>query len=172
MDYIIPPRTSSGREIEVWHKKVCQYLNTLRGVRNTLARVYLASNQAINHDDDTKVSGYTESFDIGNNFASDKYTVPITGYYHISFGILFYDAEGKLASCVGLIYKNGARLFQGSQWQGTDKYFIGSNGADIQYLVAGEYLELWGYITTTDSSAAVMYAGSPYTFLSVHLIST
>ena len=168
--FIIPPRTTDGNEIRKFFVNICQYINRMMEVDNSLARAYLTSNQAINNNEITKVSGYTESFDAGSNFSSDKFTAPVAGYYQISFGVTFYDATVKLTFAYGMLYKNGADTVHGSEWSGTDKAEVLSTGSDVVYLDAGNYLELYGYCTTSDSGASVMYAGSKYTFMSVHLI--
>jgi len=140
--------------------------------RSCAARAYKAApDQAINHNAAIPVSGYTESWDTGSNFASDKYVAPVTGYYHVDARIEFYDATGKLIIAYGEIYLNGSPVFRLSEWWGTDKSYAGSSGSDVVSLTAGQYLELYGYIQTGDGGAAVMLAASTLTFMTVHLIS-
>lgn len=143
-----------------------------RNDSSTLARAYLTSDQAISHDSWTKVSGYTESWDIGSNFASNKYTAPVTGYYHVDAGILFNDPQSKLNLSTVAIYKNGVICVGTPYWSGTDKGWSGQLISDVIYLTVDQYIELYGYIQTSDSSAAVMLGGTTNTFISVHLIST
>jgi len=138
----------------------------------SLARVYLTANQAISHNTATKVSGYTESSDIGDNFASDKYVAKATGYYQVNFSVYYYDATSKLNFAVSKLYKNGSEILNGVAWSGPDSAYIVCHGGDQIQINAGEYLELYGFILTSDSGAAVMLAGSANTFMSVHLIST
>jgi hypothetical protein len=142
-------------------------------VNKTLARAYKAApDQAINHNAAAKVAGYTESWDIGGNFASDKFVAPVSGYYHVTGSIFFTDAESKLNYCSANVYLNGVERFRLGSWEGTDKAYIAINGSDDVYLIAAQYLELYGFILTSDGSAAVMTAGHQYTYLAVHLIST
>lgn len=161
-----------SRESGVWRHLVSALVNSL--VRNkTLARAYLTSNQAINHNTPTVVVGYTESKDIGGNFNPDTgiYYAPVAGLYHVDYSVLFYDAESKLTIAAAYLYLGVAAVSTGTYWSGTDKAYAGSSGGDIIEMAAGDGIYLVGLMQTSDSSAVVMLAGVN-TRLAVHLIST
>jgi hypothetical protein len=169
--FIIPPRTTDGNEIRKFFVNICQYINRMMEVDNSLARAYLTSNQAINHNEATTVTGYTESSDTGSNFnaTTGLYTAAVAGYYRFDATILFYDAQSKLNLGATYVYKNTDLYSSGNYWMGVDQGYVGSSVGDFISLAVGDTLKMAGYMQTSDSSAAVMLAGA-YTHFSVHLI--
>jgi len=166
---LLPPKSGSGRQIEMWMQQVSAEMTR---INFSLARAYLSADTVINHIAEDKILLDVENFDLGNNFGSYKYTAPITGYYQVNAAVLYYDVHGKLYLATMTVRKNGVICSSAPYWAGVDKTWVGTSVNDIVYLTAGQYLELFGYVQTTDSSSAVIYGGSAYTFMSVHLIST
>lgn len=140
----------------------------------TLARAYLTSNQTVNHDTWTTISGYTENFDIGSNFASDKYTAPVTGYYHVDFQARLYDAGSELTYGAIVLFKNNAANVSVVAGEvHTDSSIVTIGSSTLCYLTAGDYLDIRVYgLLSAGSGDFVAYAGSENTYISVHLIST
>jgi len=168
---LLPPRSGSGRQIEMWMQQVSAEMTR---INFSLARAYLAADQTVNDGAWTKVTLDTESFDLGNNFSAYKYTAPITGYYHVDFGAGFYNVGTVLLSGVASLYLNGAEISRGGQIVVTTGHLSEgiSKGSGLVYLTAGQYLELYANVNSSDSSTSKVTGGSPYTFMSVHLIST
>jgi len=140
------------------------------------ARAYLASNQTINDNTATKITLDTESYDPNNNFDSTtnyRYTAPVTGYYQVNALAQFYNSNSRLASTALYLYKNGASIAMSQMLPSTAYNGVLLLGciSDVVYLSAGDYLELYGYADTVDSSNSVISGGSTLTYLSVHLLS-
>jgi hypothetical protein len=150
----------------MWMQQVTNLLNLQKP---TLARVYLGTNQTgLTSGAYTKVLLDTEDFDAGSNFASNKYTVPVTGYYQINWSAYIRGDGGTLTSGLSYLYKNGSIITYGSYFNtGSD---IVSPGGDLQLLTAGDYLELYA-VGTTSSSTWKIQAATQGTFMSVHLVS-
>jgi hypothetical protein len=92
----------------------------------------------------TKVTFDTEDFDTNNNFASNRFTPTVAGYYQIEAFIYFSVTAtgGGFAS----IFKNGSRYCDGTNFNST-------NGNDIVAVVSAivycngstDYIEIYGY---------------------------
>src|SRR3990167_8037757 len=71
------------------------------------ARVYLGTNQTnLPNNTWTKVGLDTENYDNGNNFASNKFTLPVTGNYLVIASLAFTQGSADTSCGVG-IYRNG-----------------------------------------------------------------
>lgn len=95
----------------------------------------------------TKLSLTSELFDTSSSFASSRFTVPIGGYYLFNFAANITGAT--LTNAYAALYKNGAALFRGAQYVGPAITVFGATGAFVVYLVAGDYVELYGYAEGT-----------------------
>ena len=135
----------------------------------SLARAYLSVPQTgVASGDYRRVLLDAESYDIGNNFSSYKYTAPVTGYYHVSFWVEGYSATTKLCRLEPVIYKNGVIALTGQFVNTLTDVAVQNNGGDDDiYLTAGQYLELYAFVTTT--SGTIQFSSAA---MSVHLIST
>lgn len=138
------------------------------------ARAYRNAHQAISASTWSKAQLNVESFDTNNNFDSVtnyRYTVAVTGYYHIK-GQIGIGSAGISGSTYGegSVYKNGAAIISGLRLQGSSN----SNTlprmvlTDLVYLVAGDYIELYGYSSDADRD---IVGGSNITYLAVNLLS-
>jgi|688.fasta_scaffold27350_2 hypothetical protein len=67
---------------------------------------YLSANQSVTSNVATKVTMDTEEFDTNNNFASNRFTPTVAGYYQINGGVNFGGTGISYAFVA--IYKNGS----------------------------------------------------------------
>ena len=100
--------------------------------------------QALSSGSITKVTWQTEAYDIGNNFASDKFTAPIAGKYFMSVYLTF-QTMGAGAG-IGLIwYKNGS-VFRQAHHQSTEiNISFGMHNATVFDLAADDYIEVYAF---------------------------
>jgi hypothetical protein len=114
------------------------------------------STQSINSGSFTKVTFDTETFDTNNNFASNRFTPTVAGYYQLNTNILFNSiASGVI--CIVAIYKNG-----GNYARGNGGYLSNTSG-DIEILATTlayangttDYFEV--YVYQNSGSAKTVY---------------
>lgn len=144
---------------------------------STLARAYLNANQTGVADGVvTKVLLDAESFDIGSNFASNKYVCPVTGYYQVSARVNIYNTAGGdvIVGAYASVYKNGAAAIPGSGIAVATGNMnrLRATVSGVIYCAVTDYLELYGVADTSDASTCQFDGGETNTFMSVHLIST
>lgn len=117
----------------------------------------------------TKVLLGSESYDPNNNFASSRYTVPISGYYKIAGQVSLSGADlvdSKLLTTA--IYKNG--VLQTISFTGTSGSIAQSGSvASVLYLEAGDYVELFVRITHGNNLADIVDAGNS-TYLTIQFV--
>jgi hypothetical protein len=123
--------------------------------------VYKSANQTgITDLVDTKVTWDTENFDTNNNFASDKYTVPVTGFYQINCYIRGESANNTGVALTVYMKKNGATpIANGGSLYPT----VGSAQTPVSFgvisglfkLTAGDYLEIFINFDVGSSTATV-----------------
>jgi hypothetical protein len=133
------------------------------------ARAYLAATIT-----DTTSGGYTkialdtESYDVGANFASNKFTAPVNGYYQVNSQVYFASCT-TAKTYAAVLYKDGAAILQTSQiYVTTDSAQVSTMFSDTVYLAAGSYLEL--YYNHTGATTVDIIGGAAGTFLSVALL--
>jgi len=120
-------------------------------------------------------SGYvslgSEYFDIGNNFSTSYYTCPVTGYYHVKFGIHIFPVGGGYIIAFFGVVDDGSTInyVRGTRSSGAFYGFVSSNGSKLVHLTAGDKLYLWFYLTVSAGKTATIEAGS--TFMTIHLVS-
>jgi hypothetical protein len=107
--------------------------------------VYLNGNQSVSGSTYTKVAFDTEVFDTNSNFASNRFTPTVAGYYQINSGIIF---ASTVTYAQINIYKNG------NQYQTSWSQEASSNyGRVISSLVycngTTDYIEIYGYVAAT-----------------------
>lgn len=136
-------------------------------------RVYLGTTQLNVTDVSlTNILLDTEEYDTGNNFASNMFTAPVSGYYLMAGQIRYTSViADKQYACQ--IRQNG----------GADKIYSqglqhASNTADltvstttVSYLEAGTVVRLVSYLNVGANTVDVL-AGLWSTYLSIHLLST
>lgn len=103
------------------------------------------SNQTIATNTNTKVTWGTEEFDVGNVFASDKFTCDVAGKYHFYAAVKY--TSSALYDNVIWLYKNGSQFRHAN-------YFIAYDGgantgrptmqleATVD-LAVNDYMEVW-----------------------------
>ena len=92
----------------------------------------------------TKMTWQTEAYDVGGNFASDKFTAPIAGKYFMS---VYLTMQTTVAGAgIGLIwYKNGS-TFKYAHHQSTEiNITFGMHNATVFDLAANDYIEIYAF---------------------------
>ena len=80
--------------------------------------VYQNTNQSIPTDVQTKVTWNVEEFDTNNNFASDRFTPTIEGYYNLHAAVRIDNNIGTGERMI-VIYKNGSEYKRGYNTKGS-----------------------------------------------------
>ena len=135
---------------------------TVSSADNTPAfQAYLSgSDQSIAHGVDTKVQCNSVDFDTASaydNSTNYRFTVPAGEagkYFCYSRSVLEAAAQTTLNQCYSRLYVNGANVFwcfASSRANPTEAMYF-QNGGVID-LAVGDYLELYAYMTTTNSAA-------------------
>lgn len=114
---------------------------------------------AISNNTYTKILYDTEDFDTNNNFASNKFTPTIAGYYQLSWSANLYTAgTGEVAT---ILYKNGSAykyfndLNATNCWQTGGSVLVYANGST-------DYFEVYCYQNT--GSSKNLYPGQSGTW--------
>ncbi len=123
----------------------------------------------------TKVQLSSEDYDTNNNFDSStnyRYTVPVSGKYKVNWNLPFVDPEGRLTNVVAFIYKNGSELLRcGLTCPAIINIaaYLCLNGSRDIPLTAGDYIELWGYGSTDNSTVFDFCDSNNHAWLSARL---
>ena len=98
--------------------------------------------QAIASSTLTKVTWQTEEYDVGSNFASDKFTAPVAGKYFMNVYLTWQTMVAGAG--IGLVwYKNGS-LFRHAHQQSTEiNITFGMQTSNVFDLAANDYLEIY-----------------------------
>lgn len=144
--------------------------STLYLTTTAKARAYLNAQQNdLTNNTYTKVLLDTETYDPGNNFASNKFVAPTTGYYMVT-GVVKFSSVKSLTDYYAAIYKNGSIYSENVIFAvGDDKNFA-VTVTDIVLLTATDYIELYAKAIAGVSTVDIL-AGSQLTYLAIHLIS-
>lgn len=136
--------------------------------------VYLGSNQSMTQGTWSTINLNTENYDINSNFdtATYTYTVPVTGYYLISANVRINNAAILRGLSVRL-------LIDGTTGRSENMTFddnwtadhISKTISEIIYFTAGQTVKLQAYPLTSGANATAI-ASAPYTYISIHLLST
>jgi len=117
---------------------------------------YLSSNQSVSTGGDTKVNFDTEIFDTNNNFASNRFTPTVAGYYQINAGLRSTWSstnEWRIA-----IYKTGVEYQRGSNWVGLTASYVFGTIASLVYLNGtSDYVEI--YFSNNSGSTQTITSG-------------
>lgn len=138
------------------------------------AKAHAASNQSIADVTATKVVFGTEDYDTNNNFASNTYTAPITGYYQVNCTVRITTSKG--VSYTLDMRKNGSSInlvlhspYPAATLYGDVPLVI----SDLILLSAGDTIDFYATCDTSDSSAAnVVGAATSQSWVSIYLVST
>lgn len=122
------------------------------GVAAPTFQANAASTQAISSGVFTKITLGTEGFDTNNNFASNRFTPTVAGYYQIN-GTMYATDSVAITTAEVSIYKNGAEYRRGAgvfASAGTNNVLSTS---DVIFLNGStDYVELFGLISGTSPS--------------------
>jgi hypothetical protein len=130
------------------------------------ARAYLAGAQSIGTAAWTKVLLDTENYDVQNEFASNKFTVTVSGKYLLVASLGIIDIVANVPLLIA-IYVNGSGVCVNKDVQPiSDTSYVAI--VDIQTLTATDYVEL--YVFQAHGTNRNMITGSVSTFLAVSKI--
>jgi len=108
---------------------------------------YLSSNQTVSTGTWTKVTQDTKEFDTNSNFASNRFTPTVAGYYQFNGAILF-NANNSITRSIISLYKNGSTFKQGSYSYVTNA--VGPQSGTVSSVIycngSTDYVELYGYV--------------------------
>lgn len=120
-------------------------LQTQIGADVVAARAYKSSAvQSIpNGGVNTLVTLDAETYDTDGNFATNRFTATVEGYYVVAGSVYYQDVEDTINYSV-LIYKNGgASTIAGTIAGGAGSKDMVANCSDVIFLEVGDYLELY-----------------------------
>ena len=144
---------------------------TVSGQKSTLASVYLGTSQTgLTSGTTPKVVLDTELYDLGNNFAANKYVAPVTGYYQINFSVYMTGDGGALIGGLACLFKDGVPVAYGNLNAPYANLII-SVGSALLYAVKGSYFELFANADTSSSTWKIL-ASIPGTFMTIALVAT
>ena len=117
----------------------------------------------------TKVTWNQENFDVGGNFASNKFTAPIAGKYHMNCFLTFSTMIAGAGLSL-LWYKNGSVFKNGHQQSTEINITISMNSTVILDLNASDYVEVYALqgsgsnedLGTAGNAGSPTAAGSNY----------
>jgi hypothetical protein len=107
--------------------------------------VYLNANQSVSSSTYTKVAFDTEEFDTNNNFASNRFTPTVAGYYQINSGITFASI---VTYAQILIYKNGT-IYKFVYSQSSANNYSQNISSIVYCNGTTDYIEIYGYVIAT-----------------------
>ena len=115
---------------------------------------YLASSQTVTSTVITKVAYDTKVFDTNSNFASNRFTPTVAGYYQVNATVCG-QTTATMTVLLGYIYKNGS-----SYRAGINLGVTGNTRAAISDLIymngSTDYLEVYARV---DGTGTVSFAG-------------
>lgn len=131
--------------------------------------------QPINVSTDTKINILgNKLFDTTNSFTNNRFTAPISGYYHFDGAAYVYraNAQSGVSACHAILNKNGVRHTSGNWGMPAGTTDIITTVSNIILLNAGDYVELFVYATATTGTLAsgTDVGNSAYNRLSGHLV--
>ena len=117
----------------------------------------------------TKITYETEVLDTNNAFASSTFTVPSgkAGVYFIGFNKM-NNKGGLTVEDYTNIYKNGSSFAGFTSFSGNQTQLRNHN--IIMDLAVGDYVEIYHYGTTSDSSSASLLSGERNSFYGYKII--
>ena len=116
------------------------------------------SSQSLSAGTWTLVTLNSENFDVGGNFASNKFTAPTTGYYLVSITcVIGIYGISSTAYASAAIYKNGSSFQQTMTIQGSGNANTVPrlSTTALMSLTAGDYIELYAVCSEAGRSVEV-----------------
>ena len=115
----------------------------------------------------TKIALDAETYDVGADFASNKYVAPVNGYYLVNAAIQYGNCVAdKHHGCY--IYVDGAASFSALTTSGS-MTTISATANKVIYLAASSYVELY-YFHNSSATTPDINGGANLTYLTVTLI--
>jgi len=109
---------------------------------------YKSGSQSITSATFTKITFDTEEFDTNNNFASNRFTPTVAGYYQISGAFSSEDSTGGITRLICTIYKNGSEFKRGNDLTtGAGLGYMPIVTSLIYFNGTTDYVELYAYLT-------------------------
>lgn len=141
------------------------------GINTTVrARAYQNSPQQTNLSSGvwTVINFDSETYDVGSNFASNKFTAPVTGYYLVCATVNFTGVVANKSIAIAI--RESGSNFKCYQWTHSDNTgTLGINISDIVYLQATQYVEI---VCQPSGDSTMDVVNTDYaTNISVHLLS-
>lgn len=103
---------------------------------------YATDTQSISNATATKIVYDTEDFDTNSNFASNRFTPTVAGYYQINTGL--FCAGSSTGGNVLSLYKNGTEYVQLTRTLLSGAFNVFSNGSCLVYCNGStDYLEIF-----------------------------
>ena len=121
-----------------------------------------SDDQTLSNNTTTKISFDTEGVDVGNNFASNKYTVPSAGKYFFEAQVKGETSQdSKISNMTVYIYKNGSVVAATSNilTAGYEK-LISLNLSTLLNLAQNDYLEVYMNLNWESSTTISVKGGS------------
>ena len=106
----------------------------------------------------TKITWDTELFDTNSNFASNRFTPTVAGYYQVNSVVHF--SSGSTSLCSIAFYKNGGAYSQGTTLSPSLVYAI-NHGTLVYMNGSTDYLETYVYVSNTTT---LLYSASNSSF--------
>jgi hypothetical protein len=107
-----------------------------------------SNNQTISTNTLTKIVYDSKDFDTNNNFASNRFTPTVAGYYQFNYNIVASTAGASSESWIG-IYKNGSIWQWGLDTNSITSHYWTLNGSSLIYFNGStDYVEIYMYQTT------------------------
>ncbi|WP_414462398.1 tail fiber domain-containing protein [Hyphomicrobium sp. DY-1] len=116
------------------------------------------ADQTVTASQHTKLTWQTEEFDTNNNFAADRFTATIPGFYLINLNV-FCTTNITNGSCQAEIWKNGSPVKYGVGR--ADSAGAGGVANAILYLGVGDYVEGYAF----DDGVTIQSSSGQKTFM-------
>lgn len=157
-DYMVKVKAAGGGDVLV---SLADFITAFHAADNNPYKfsAYLSANQTGLTDATlTKVLFDAELFDTNANFASSKYTAPVSGYYQVNAHASL--SSGSSAGVAGILslYKNGSEILRNDigDFSGAHTSTVhAATLSDIVQLTAGDFLEIYVYLDVTTGTVFV-----------------
>jgi len=132
-------------------------------VNGPVFSAYAATGTSVSSGTYTKISFDTEEFDTNSNFASNRFTPTVAGYYQLNSGISL-SGNTTAGYGVAVIYKNGTAYKQGSTYASTTSSPSAAVSSLVYFNGSTDYAEIYVItavsITTGTGSSASYFNGA------------
>ncbi len=132
------------------------------------ARAYAGGNTSVPNITATDIALNTESYDVGANFASNKFTAPVNGYYAVVGSCLWTSAQVSKHYATYLTTDSGIVCSSNINSGAVLTSSFNTVAKDIIYLAAGSWVKMQGYCN--DGAGGIVGASAVGTYLSVALL--